>query len=189
MFLTNFPDIHSPRFLQVIRVKSGSGISAMICGEPIRAAIHYYKGKSYPCVSSTEIPCCLCTKHLTKRLYAWWPIRGKKGLGAVLETTQTIDAQIVEAVRICPNDHVTLVNVSRASGRKNAPLACETSYRKLSDDEKSHRTRVEIDPDLIKRTLCRLWDLPEWDPGMNENEFDQITARYIREMVAAEMLK
>lgn len=189
MFLTSFPDIHSPKYLQVVRVKSGSSVCGTLCGDPVQAAIHYYRGKSYPCVSSTEARCSLCTKGLSKRLYAWWPIRGKRGQGAVLEMTQTAFLAVREAVDICPADHIILVRLSRAAGRKNAPLTCDTEYRRLSDEEKRHLVRTQIDGDLIKRTLCRLWDLPEWDPGMNEEEFDEITTRYITEMVASEVLK
>lgn len=188
MFLTNCPDVHSPKFLSVVRVKPGSAIRGTVCGEPLRAMIHYYRGKSYPCVSTERAPCSLCSKHLPKRPYAWWPVRGKSGAGILIETTQTVDVQLAEGLKNCPQNHLLLLTVSRSSGKKNAPLGCEIDYRELLDEERAHQFRTTIDMDLMKRCLCRLWDLPEWDPGCREDDYYEMVARYITEMVANEVL-
>jgi len=160
----------------------------MVCGETVKVMTHYFRKRSLPCVSSTGTQCYLCSTGIPKRLYGYVPIRGKGGASAAVEMTagclQSYESQLLDPLETA----IAMLKVFRGSGKSNSPLECSVEYRTISVEEASKWGAKLIDKDVIKRSLCKLWELPDWSRGVNEIDYFEIVSLYIRELVASAKL-
>lgn len=183
MFTDRIPDCHSPSHLAILRATPKAPVVGLKAGEPVRVLTHWYKGKTVPCVESSPLGCPICQKGVNKRYYAYYPIRSARGSAAAVELTATAEAQLVDSLRLCPDGHLVLIRTSRAAGKKNNPLHVECEFRPCSPEEFAAFFSKHLDKDLMKRALCRLWNLPEWEPGINEDDFIEVTRRYLELLI------
>ena len=129
----------------------------------------------------TECP--LCKKGHSKRYYAYYPIQSGKGTTAVIELTASSEATLVDFLKQMPEMSIPVLTVKREAGRKNNPVIVSVDYRHVSREEFVSFAGKTIDKDLIKRTLCKLWNMPDWEAGENENDYSEIAAAYLTDLV------
>jgi hypothetical protein len=122
-------------------------------------------------------------KGLSKRYYAYYPLQSGKGTTAVVELTASSEAVLVDFLKQQPKMSVPLLTVKRQPGRKNNPIQVSVDFKHLSYEEMAAFGSKMIDKDMIKRTLCKLWSMPEWSTGMNEEEYGNLAASFLTELV------
>ena len=183
MFTECMPEATSVKSLTILRAKAGSPIVGMIAGLPVRCLTHYFRKKTVPCVMSSHRECPLCTKGLSKRYYAYYPLQSGKGSLAVIELTASSEAALVDFLKNQPPMSLPVLTVKRQAGRKNNPLIVNVDFKHCSHEEMAAFGSKTVDKDIVKRTLCRLWSMPEWSPGMNEDEYGNLAASYLTELV------
>jgi hypothetical protein len=188
MFLAEFKDAGCLGSLTIYRAKIGKPISGIVSGPAIGVPLHYYRKKSLPCVSSTETQCSLCGLGIPKRVYVYQPIRSNRGTAAIVEMTSVAANQFLSLMNDLPPKNLAILRVSRGCSRPNAPLDCGVDFKSCSDVEWDEWQRKIIDVDLIKRSLTKLWEMPDWPASMNEDDYDDLCARYVREIVAENAL-
>lgn len=187
MFVDRMPDCHSPKHLAILRAKAGKSVVGLLAGKPVQAMTHWYKGKTFPCPGSEHLKCPICELGVTKRYYAYHPLRSSKGSAAAVELTATAEALLLDCLANRPNDCLVLMTVSRKGGKRNNPLHVDCEFRPVSQEEYANFYGKMIDQDLLKRALCRLWNVPEWEPGVNQDEFEGIVCRYLRSVVKGDV--
>lgn len=184
MFTDSMPEVHSTRSLTVLRAKAGTPIVGMIAGQPVRCLTHYYRKRTLPCVMSSHRECPLCTKGLSKRYYAYYPIQSGRGTTAVIELTASSEAVLVDFLKQMPPMSIPVLTVKREPGKRNNPIQVSVDYRHCSHEELVSFGSKTVDKDLIKRTLCKLWNMPDWDAGCDENEYSETAAAYLTDILA-----
>jgi hypothetical protein len=183
MFVDKMPDCHSPKHVQILRASANRPVKGLIAGEIVRVMTHWYKGRTLPCVNNSQTECPLCLKSLSVRYYAYVPMRGKLGTAAAVELTATAEAQLVDYLRQQPEGTIPILTVTRAQGKRNNPLSVDVDFKCVSPVEFGNFFSKHLDKDLLKRALCRLWNTPEWDPGVNEFEYYQTVSNYLKLVV------
>jgi hypothetical protein len=183
MFTDHLPDCHNPQHIKILRATASRRVQGMLAGVPVRAFTHWYRNKTLPCCQSCRVECPLCTRGLSKRYYAYYPIRNSRGLTAAVELTATAEAQLLDHLHQSNAWEVPIITVSRPAGKKNNPLAVDCEYRTLSEEDFVKFCDKQIDEDLVKRALCRLWNVPEYGNEFKEDEYLQIVANYLKEMI------
>jgi hypothetical protein len=183
MFLTEMPDVQSAKQITVYRAKPGRPICGFLTGSCVRTMSHWYRSKSLPCLKADLNHCPLCDLGINQRYYAYYSLRGRNGTAAMVELTSTAEAQLIDVASCCPKESVIFLTVSRAPGKKNNPLIVSAEYKSCSKEELAQIERVNLDRDLMMRTLIRLWNLPEFPLGMHEKDYSLIVERYITEMI------
>jgi hypothetical protein len=183
MFLDKMPDAQSAKQVTVYRAKPGRPICGLLTGSCVRVMSHWYRSKSLPCLKEDLNRCPLCDLGINQRYYAYYSLRGRNGTAAMVELTATAEGQLVDVASCCPQDSVVLLTVSRAPGKKNNPLIVSAEYRHCSNEEIAQINRVDLDRDLMMRTLIRLWGLPEFPLGMREDDYNLIAERYTKEII------
>jgi hypothetical protein len=183
MFLEKAPDVQSVNQLTIMRAKPNQQIQGVITGSAIRAIVHWYRSKSLPCMKAALNRCPLCDLGVAQRYYAYWSVRGKKGKAAMVELTATAEAEMMDHFLHLPEESVLLVSVYRTPGKRNGPVHVNAEYRTVSPEERVQLVRCDLDQDLMKRSLVRLWNLPEWPTGMPENAYDEIIEKHMQEVI------
>ena len=183
MFTDNMPEAHSTRSFTVLRAKAGAPIVGVMAGQPVRCLTHYYRKRTLPCVMSSNQECPLCMKGHGKRYYAYYPIQSGRGTIAVVELTASSEATLTDYLKQKPPMSLPVLSVRREAGKKNNPVQVSVDFRHVTHEELDAFGSKTVDKDLVKRTLCKLWSLPPWEPGCNEDEFAKIVASYLRDLI------
>jgi hypothetical protein len=183
MFLEKAPDVQSPGQLTIMRAKTNQQIQGVITGSAVRTIVHWFRSKSLPCLKATLKRCPLCDLGVPQRYYAYWSVRGKKGKAAMVELTATAEEELIDHFRRQPQGSVLLASVFRTPGKRNSPVHVNAEYRTVSPEEQAQLLRCDLDPELMKRSLVRLWNLPEWPLGMREEDYDEIIEKHMQEVI------
>jgi len=183
MFLDKMPNVQSAKQVTIMRAKPGKPIQGLVTGSLIRVMTHWYKGKTLPCLLDSLNKCPLCKIGIAKRYYAYYSLRGAKGGAAMLELTATAEAELMDYAKQCPAGSVLLVTASRAPGKKNNPIHVSVEFRDCSAENMIAINKADLDKDIMKRSLTRLWNLPEWGLGMREDVYVEIVSSHIQEVI------
>jgi len=183
MFLDKMPDVQSTKQITVLRVKPGKPIKGLITGSVIRTITHWYRNRSLPCLKEDLDLCPLCDRGVLQRYYAYYSIRGSRGAACMVELTATAEAEMVDHFRTCPKGSVLVATVSRQPGKRNNPIHVCSDYHACSPEELAEIRRLDLDPDLMARSLVRLWGLPTWEPDMKFELYVPKVANYITEVI------
>lgn len=183
MFLDERPRFQSNHQLQVYRATANRPIQGLLIGEPTRVMLHWWKGKSLPCVANDRRDCCLCDKEVPVRYYAFYPILGKSGSIALVEVTATAEAELMDGLRMRSGSGVPVIKVFRAAGKKNNPLHVEVQFKTASESELESYSKNNPNPVQMKRSLCRLWNLPEWSDAEHVDSYFDRVGRWLKEVV------
>jgi hypothetical protein len=183
MFVDKMPDCHNPKHVQILRAKANRPVKGIMAGNLVRAMTHWFKGRTLPCVGTSNLDCPLCQKGIASRYYSYLPLRGRLGLAAVVELTSSAERELIDGLKCLNVGSVAVVTVSRASGKANNPLHVDLEFKQMDPEEYGKFFSKRLDNDLIKRALCKLWGCPEWEPGVNEGDWFLIVQSYLEQVV------
>lgn len=183
MFLDKVPDVRNAKQVTVLRVKPGRPITGWITGSVIRTMCHWYRSKSLPCLKQSRGHCPLCELGINQRYYAYYSLRSHTAGSEMIELTINAEEQLLDHARRCPNESAMLVTVSRKPGKRNNPIEVAVEYRDCSPEERAALARIDLDKDIMERSLCRLWGLPEWPLSMRADIYDALVEKYIKEVI------
>lgn len=183
MFLDEMPDVRSKKQVQLLRVKPGAPIKGILTGNFIRTLVHFYKSKSLPCLESSLNRCPLCRLGINQRYYAYYSIRGASGKAAMLELTATAEATLIDFAKNRPEESAILVTVSRPAGKRNNPIHLEAEFKHCSPENQAALCRVDLDRELMKRSLMHLWNLPDWKNGRSFEDQALIIEKHLEEFI------
>jgi len=183
MFMQQMPSRNGQNHLQLIRVKAGQKVAGLICGEPVRAYVHYHKGKSLPCISELADICPLCETGFARRYYAYYPLRNNEGKTAFIELTQTVEQQLQDHMEGAGPYTIPQITVGRKAGKKNNPLSIDVKWHEVNPEK--FRTWLEkLTPiEEIIRTLLILWDLPKQRVGEEDAEYGDRLATILMDRI------
>jgi hypothetical protein len=184
MFTDKMPDVTSAKQLTVYRAQANKPVQGMLAGLPVRVLSHWWRGKTIPCLKDEDQPCPLCDRGVDKRYYAYYPLRNAKGSSAIVEMTATAEAELTDHLKLGPKKSIPILKVYRLKGKRNSPVHCDVDWKPCSEKEWTAFERVKIDQDLIKRTLARLWNLPQWPESMTLKDYEQLARKHVAEVVA-----
>lgn len=179
MFTTEMPSCHSPQHIKILRASGTKKIEGMLAGEPVTTVTHWYNGRTLPCAKSRDTHCPLCDKALSTRLYAYFPIRSGRGMIAAAELTPTAVEQLNDFLQHQPPMTIAIMTLSRQPGKRNNPLHVDVEFRPCSEAELDAYSQKYVDPNLLKRALCRLWGVPEYVPGIHEVAYMNKVSKYL----------
>jgi hypothetical protein len=183
MFTDSMPDSSRENYLTVLRATSKKPVTGLMAGMPVRAMTHYWQTKTWPCTMLESLECPLCMKGLSKRYYAYYPIRGRNGSAAVVELTGSAETALLDQLKLKDPRDLPIVKVTRAPGKRNNPLEVSVEFRHCSEEEWAAYENKIVDENLIKSTLCRLWNIPAFDPKIEHNEMLLRVSKFMHELV------
>lgn len=184
MFTQQRPSAQDNTHLQLLRVKAGSKIEGLICGQPVRAYIHYFKRKSLPCINDLTEICPLCETGFSRRYYAYYPIRNAEGKTAFVELTQTVENQLHNHLESAGSCTIPQIIVTRKAGKKNNPLNIDVKWHTV-EPEKMKIWLSKLTPiDEIIKTLLILWELPK----QRDDELDKEYGDRLAEILMSRIL-
>jgi len=164
MWLESPPPSDEKDMIPLLRAKTGSSVAATLTGHPLRCFVHFAAGHSWPC---TNFHCVLCSKGISKRCYAYYPVSGREGGQAILELTAQVEASLIKQmspVNQVPCGHVVL---TRPAGRRNLP--CSIKWRET--DKLLQTGGQPLTQNKLEDALMRIWKLPRRNESMKEIEY------------------
>jgi len=153
--------------ISVIRVKPGHSVHGILVGTPTKSWIHYYNGKSLPCIRPQSASCPLCDEEIARRYYSWYPIRGRSGALALLELTASAEEELLSQARDIEKGELICINAFRTDTRKNSPVRVKVEAEIVEPDAYESWWKNAPTEQVTQRILMSLWGIPH--PGQEES--------------------
>lgn len=166
MWVQQAPPVKKPALTPLLRPGPGQEVYGRLCGEPLGVFLHFTSGRSWPCIGHG---CCLCSREIPRRYYAYYPVRNQKGVLGILELTSQAEDQLKQ--QMSPVTQVTCGQVwlRRAHGRRNMPCSVEWKESETNGQE----SLETIDVRGLQGALLRIWNLPSRDKYLDENKWHE----------------
>lgn len=164
MWVDKAPPAKKPALTPLLRPRPGQQISGTLCGEPLRVFLHFTNGKSWPCIGRG---CCLCEQQIPRRYYSYYPVRDSKGTLGIMELTGQAEDLLDE--QMFPFSQVPCgeICVRRAEGRRNMP--CTVEWKEPLNGKNTGGGKVDVKE--LQASLMRIWNLPNNDGDLPDNEY------------------
>jgi inactivated superfamily I helicase len=152
------------RSVPILRPQPGRSIQGELAGECLRCFIHWHKGRTWPCTGSG---CELCKRETSRRVYSFYPVRGKNGQAGIIEMTALAEAQLLE--QMSPHTQVPsgTITISRPPGKRNA--SCHVDWKPATEPSQPFMHTID-QKKWMEDALCRLWKLPRRNGEQTEEE-------------------
>lgn len=164
MWLKDPPPLDTRPKIDLIRPKPGTSVEAQLIGEPLRCFVHYIAGRSWPC---TGHGCTLCKRKIGRRCYAYYPVASGQNTVAILELTAQAESSLISQMAPFSDVPCGVIRVYRPSGKRNNP--CSVKWTEPTNNK--DRRCPQLNQETLQKTLMKIWQLPEPDGKLEENEY------------------